>query len=67
MTLCFDDLGGEVLGRTAESIGHGTISRLLYLRQAEVCYLEMTLGVKYDVLRLQIPIDNAILVQVIES
>jgi len=67
MTLCLNDFRGEILGRTAESICHGTISRLLYLRQAEVCDLEMTLGVKNDVLGLQIPIDDAVLVQVLES
>ena len=61
MTVSPDDLGREILGRAAESIGHA-VTRLLDLGKAKIGELQVTLRIEEDVLRFQVSVDDAILV-----
>ena len=54
-----DDLGSQVLRRTAERVRQLVI-RLFDLRQTEVGQLDVALGVEQHVFRLQIAIDDAL-------
>ena len=61
-----DNLWGKILWSTAESIGHA-ISRLLDFGQSEVCELQIALLIKQDILWLQVSVDDAVRVQVLQS
>ena len=54
-----DDLGSQVLGRPAERVRQLVI-RLFDLRQTEVGQLDVALGVKQHIFRLQVAINNAL-------
>ena len=53
------DLGGHVLDRAAECVGHRALVNRL-LAKAEISELHMAGSVKKDVLRLQVAVNNAL-------
>lgn len=63
MALALDDLGGQVLGGAAER--PRAVGQLL--REAEVGDLEVAVLVEQQVLRLQVAVDDALRVQVLEG
>lgn len=63
VTLTEDDLRGEVLGRTAQR----PCAALHSLGEAEIRHLQVTLRVDQEVLRLQVPVDQIQVVEVLES
>ena len=66
VTVGFDHLGSEVLRRSTEGIGL-PIYRLLDFAEAEVSQLEVPLGVKKDIFWLQVTVDDAIGVEMLQS
>lgn len=65
MANALDNLGGQVLGRTTKREGLLTLFGRLnsLLAETEVCNLKVTIAVQQHVFRLEVPIDNSILVQ----
>jgi len=63
----FDNLRREILRRATKSIRHFTVFRLLDLRQAEVGKFKVALRVQQHVFGLQIPVDNVVIMKMLES
>ena len=66
VTVSLDHFRGQVLGSSTESVGHA-ILRLFDLTQAKISHLDVTLRVEKYVFRLQISIDDTVLVEVLEG
>ena len=65
VALSTEDLGAHVLGRAAEGVTPVPLGD--DFRQAEVCYLDVTVDVDQDVLWLDVPIHNVFAVQVLKA
>ena len=65
MSLVEDDLRGDVLRSAAE--GPGRLAAVELAREAEVCELDVARGVEQQVLWLEVAVDDAAVVEVVEG